>query len=270
MLDTNHQNSSCAFAEQLVSYLYNEANAQEKSVFESHLTNCENCADELSAFGFVRSSVQQWRTEEFLPMKTPAMEIPFEKSPETVINSTEKRSRLADLRQLFALSPTWATASAAFVLLTVCVGLTFVAINFYGSNDVAERKQIAPEKSIISPAIENKAEQNVEVSDEIAKETSSDKIAEPFEENPKVENLPRVAPKNSTVKISNNTKRTPKIEITAQNSNNSAPVRKLKDLNNINKAVVAKNQQLPKLADFDEVEDNSLRLSDLMAEVEDK
>lgn len=268
MLDTNHKNSSCAFAEQLVSYLYNEANAREKSVFESHLTNCENCADELSAFGFVRSSVQQWRTEEFSPLQTPAMEIPFEKSREIRASSTEKHSWFANLRQLFTLSPAWATA---FAVLFICIGLTFIIINFSGSNDVAESKQIAPEKSIVSPAIENKAEQNVEeVADEIAKENLSDKITEPFEEKPEIETVPRVAPKNSIEKVSNNTKLKPKNETIAQNSSNSAPVRKVKDINNINKATVAKNQQVPKLADFDEVEDNSLRLSDLMAEVEDK
>ncbi len=268
MLDTNHKNSSCAFAEQLVSYLYNEANAQEKSVFESHLVNCENCADELSAFGFVRSSVQQWRTEEFSPMQTPAMKIPFEESREIRINSMEKHSWFANLRQLFTLSPTWATA---FATLIVCVGMIFLAINFSGSNDVAENNQIAPEKSVISPAIENEAEQNVkEVSDEIAKESSSDKIVEPFEEKPEIESLPRVVPKNSIDRVSNNTKRTPKNEAAAQNSNNSAPVRKVTDLNKINKATIAENRQVPKLADFDEVEDNSLRLSDLMAEVEDK
>ncbi len=72
------------------------------------------------------------------------------------------------------------------------------------------------------------------------------------------------------LKVSNNIKRTPKIEVAAQTSNNSASVRKVKDINNINKAAVAKNLQVPKLADFDEVEDNSLRLSDLMAEVENK
>lgn len=268
MLDTNHQNSSCAFAEQLVSYLYNEANAQEKSVFESHLTNCENCTDELSAFGFVRSSVQQWKTEEFLPMQTPEMEIPFEKSSEIRVDSTEEYSWFTKLSQLFTFSPAWATA---FAVLFVCIGLTFIIINFSGSNDIAESKKNATEKSIISPAIENKAEQNVvEVSDEIVKESSSDKIAEPIEEKPEIETVPRIAPKNSTVKISNKIKRTPKNETIAQNSNNSAPVRKVKDINNINKAAVAKNQKVPKLADFDEVEDNSLRLSDLMAEVENK
>ena len=91
MLDTNHyKNSSCAFAEQIVAYLYDEANPQEKTDFEAHLTNCENCADELSAFGLVRSSVQQWRTAEFLPMQIPAIEIPFEKHRAIVVNSTEK------------------------------------------------------------------------------------------------------------------------------------------------------------------------------------
>ena len=269
MLDTNHyKNSSCAFAEQIVAYLYDEATAQEKTDFQAHLTDCENCADELSAFGFVRSSVQKWRTEEFLPMQTPAIEIPFEKSAEISVISAEKFSRLAGLRQLFTLSPAWAKASTAFALLVVCIGLTFVIINFSVSNDLAESRKSTSEKSIISPAIENETEQNTEdVSDEIAKQDSLGEIIEPFEDKPKVEKLPQTQLKSSIKNVSTDTKRTRKIEAAAENS---TPVRKVKKLNNINDLTVAKNQQIPKLADFDEFEDNSLRLSDLMAEVEDK
>lgn len=268
MLDTTHQNLSCAFAEEIVSYLYGEADEQTKTKFEAHLTNCKNCADELSAFGFVRSSVQQWRTEEFLLMQTPSIEIPFEKSPEIIAGSTGKYSWFTNLRQLFTLSPAWTTA---FVAFAVCVGLTFIIINFSGSNDIAESKKTTPEKPLVSPAIENKTKQKTEAfSPEIAEESLSGKIAKPPGEKPEIGNVPQAVPEKSFEKISNNLKRAEKMEAAARNSNNFAPVRKAKDINNINKEVVAKNQKVPKLAAFDEVEDKSLRLSDLMAEVEDK
>ncbi len=269
MLDTNHQNSSCAFAEQLVSYLYNEANAQEKSVFESHLTNCEKCADELSAFGFVRSSVQQWRTEEFSPMQTPAMEIPFEKSSEISVKSTEKRSWFADLRQLFTLFPAQ-TMVAAFAVLAVCIGLTLFAYNFSGKTEIAEKIYNKPIKSVVSPTVEQPTKVD---SEEVARKNSADdqnSAPEVINAAPKSENLPRFSRKSSIERVSNNTKQTVKNELVAQNSNNSTPVRKVKDINKVNKEIVAKNQQVPKLADFDEVKDNSLRLSDLLAEVDDK
>ncbi len=253
MLDTNHQNSSCAFAEQIVSYLYSEADRQSKAKFELHLTTCADCSDELAGFGFVRSSVQEWRNEEFLQLAIPAMEIPFEKFSEIVISPTEKRSWLADLRQLFTLSPAWTTAATAFAALAICVGLTLVAVNFSGTADVAGNNKITPEKSVVSPSIENKNGQKLEnISDETAK------------------NAPQAAPKNLIVKVSNKAQKVPKIETVARNSSISASVRKTKNINNINKTTVAKNRQVLKLADFDEVEDNSLRLSDLMAEVENK
>ena len=65
MLNNNH-NPSCAFAEQIVSYLYNETNAKEKAAFDAHLNNCSTCADELAGFGFVRSSIVEWKNAEFL------------------------------------------------------------------------------------------------------------------------------------------------------------------------------------------------------------
>ncbi len=272
MLNTNHHNSSCTFAEQMVSYLYNEANVQEKAKFEAHLKNCSGCADELASFGFVRSSVQEWRKEEFSQLETPVMKFPLHQSPETVVTATSKRSRFAELRQLFTLSPTWATAATAFAVLAVCVGLALVGLNFFNKTDVAENKDNLPEKSVSYPAIEKRIEQpqEINISEETAKQNSPDKISRPFEEKSEIENTPRVAPKNSIVKALNKTKRAPKNETVAQNTDNLRAVRQVKDIDNINKTAVAKNRQVPKLTEFDEVEDNSLRLSDLMAEVENK
>ena len=266
MLDTNHKNSPCAFAEQLVSYLYDEVNAQEKSVFESHLTHCENCAEELSAFSFVRSSVQQWRTEEFSPMQTPAIEIPFKKPSEISIISTEKRSWFADLRQLFTAQ----TAVTAVAVLAVCIGLTLFAYNFSGKTEIAEKNENKPTESVVSPLIEQPTKVD---SEEVASKNSANNqnhAPEVINPTPKSENLPRFRRKSSIERVSNNTKQTAKNELVAQNSNNSAPVKKVKGSNKISKATVAKSRQVPKLTDFDEVEDNSLRLSDLMAEVENK
>ncbi len=262
MLDTNHyKNSSCAFAEQIVAYLYDEANPQEKTNFESHLANCENCAEELSAFGFVRSAVQQWRTAEFSPMRTPAIEIPFEKSSEISVISTEKRSWFAGLRRLFTLNPL-RTATAALAILVVCAGLTLFIYNFSGNAEIAENNDNKPPESAALPTTEQPTKVD---SIEIARDSSADKLSEP-----ETEKLPKAAAQNTVEKVSDSLRRTPKNESVAGNLNDSAPVRKVTEVGNINKTSVAKNEKLPKLADFDEPEDNSLRLSDLMAEVEDK
>ncbi len=266
MLDTNHyKNSSCAFAEQIVAYLYDETGEQEKAIFEAHLTDCENCAEELSAFGFVRSAVQQWRTAEFSPMRTPAIEIPFEKSSEISVISTENRSWFADLRRLLTLIPL-RTATAALAILVVCAGLTLFVYNFSGKTDIAENNR-QPVKTA-APIVKEKNEQSPKINDEreLAEQNSPAPISQTSEEL-KIKNS-RPAAENSSLKAPDQKRAAPKTEMLARNSDNSAPVHQIKNNVNLNKTVTAENRKAPKLANFDEIEDNSLRLSDLMAEVE--
>ncbi len=264
MLDTNHyKNSSCAFAEQIVTYLYDEANSQEKTDFEAHLANCENCADELAGFGAVRFSVRDWRTREFSNLATPAFAIPRTDSPETVADTAEKSSWLADLRRLLTFSPASSAASAAFLIAAMVAGAFFVTRSFNGANDVADAA-VEPQKSVAVPTIERKPEQLQEL---IATETAPVQVTEPLEAKVKVENTPP-ALQNSPAKIVNTPRRVAKSEMVAQNVNKIVPPRKVTGLSTGNNLIEAKNQQTPRLTEFKEVKDDSLRLADLIAEVE--
>ncbi len=81
MLNNNNKNdSSCEFSEQIVSFLYKEADAPDKAVLNAHVKTCMSCAEELSGFAAVRSSVLQWREAEFDLLPNPFIDIPFEKS----------------------------------------------------------------------------------------------------------------------------------------------------------------------------------------------
>lgn len=247
MLNNNHHNH-CAFAEQIVSYLYGETNA----AFDAHLNNCSTCADELAGFGFVRSSIVEWKKAEFSNLETPSINIPY---PTTV--STEKQSWLAELRRLFALSPTWATVSAALAIIVVFVGLTFFGLNFSKKMEVAENAN-KPINSDVSPIIETKTEPPIEkISNDTAEQTLEDKPSKPSE----AKNESRkIAPKNQIVKTSDNPNKV------LPNSNNSANVRKIKD----DKNTLATQKRVLKLNNLEEEEDNSLRLADLFADVEGK
>src|ERR1700752_5147567 len=53
----------CERNEDLISFLYGEANEREIRDFERHLTECANCRSELNSFGAIRNSIDVWKTE---------------------------------------------------------------------------------------------------------------------------------------------------------------------------------------------------------------
>ncbi len=247
MLNNNHHSPSCAFAEQIVSYLYSEANAKEKAAFDVHLNNCSTCTDELAGFGFVRSSIVEWKKEEFFNLETPSIQIPY-----PIAVSAEKQSWLAELRKIFAFSPAWSTVLAA---VAVCVGLTFLVLSFSNNKEVAENDNKSIE-SVVSPIIEKKVELPIKVtSDKPADQTPT------YNQQKSSETVPQVAPENRIVKVSNKPIKNNSVK---HNSNNLGNFRKIKDDKN---AVAVQKRRVPKLNNLEEEEDDSLRLADLLAEV---
>lgn len=117
----------CGRGEELVAYLYGEADAAESNRFRQHLSSCAACREELAAFGGVRDAVREWRAEVF--SATPALDI-----REALTSTTEaqreperKRSAVAALREFFSLSPLWLQFGAVAAALVVCAlaALTF-------------------------------------------------------------------------------------------------------------------------------------------------
>ena len=268
MLNNNNQNSnSCAFGEQIVSYLYDEAGAKEKIEFETHLSNCAACADELSGFGFVRSSISEWRNEEIFALELPALEIPSMKTTKVVETATvpaASGSWLDNLRGLFSLSPKLAFGSAAFAV--VCVGLILVFLKYSGNETIAENGNQIPEQILASNKTEKANEPNILKSQDEKISTEKDSSPQKFvaADNQSNEKLPS-AKKDSPVKITNtapkNKLTTPKLYNSETSANNFSKK---------NKTNNTRKQEVPKLSDFDEVEDNSLRLTDLFAEIDTK
>ncbi len=102
----NKKNHECDRKEELVAYLYGEATAAEKKSFEQHLNDCNECGEELKAFGRVRNDLSAWQVG-----FAPRTELVFQ------------RSKMEVLRELVGLFPVWArglamAGAAAVIFLT--------------------------------------------------------------------------------------------------------------------------------------------------------
>lgn len=269
MLKNNNHNSSCATAEQIVSYLYDEAGANEKSEFQAHLAECASCAGEVAGFGLVRSSIGDWR-EEFCALETPVIEIPDLKQPRFMTNqtvSTVGRSRLADFRSLFLLSPAWKSAAAAFAALTVGVVLALFVFSG-GKPEIAANGNQKIEKPEVSPlnSVENKSIETVET-------INRERLPNPSPDSDIAESKPNNSIRkkkglreNTSAKIADSSSQ-PKM---VAPKSNSLAVRGETKLNIENKTTNAQKRQVPKLSNLSEEEDKSLRLADLFDEIDAK
>jgi predicted anti-sigma-YlaC factor YlaD len=115
----------CGRGEELVAYLYGEADAAESNSFRQHLNSCAACREELAAFGGVRDAVREWRAEVF--NATPALDIreALTSTAEARREPERKRSAVAALREFFSLSPLWLQFGAVAAALVVCALAAF-------------------------------------------------------------------------------------------------------------------------------------------------
>lgn len=124
MIDTT-KNPDCDMRETLVSYLYNEATADESRTVEAHLTRCAACRQEFASFERVRGMLQQWQLDDL-----PVVRV------ETA--SRKRRSALEALKELLAVAPLWTklAGAVAMALLVLAVMGTEMSI---GSNGFTMR-----------------------------------------------------------------------------------------------------------------------------------
>lgn len=253
MLDNNnYKNLPCAFAEQIVSYLYGEANAQENTVFESHLNSCAACAEEFAGFTAIRSSVIEWRNEDFSSLETPLIEIPF-KNPREFYNSengsTISRSWFAEFRRIFTLSPA-RIASISFALIVFCVGIIFFINKTSNNVDVAVSNSENTEKIISSPKADKEIISNKESIASLSKEKNSV---------PNTTFKPKVFRKNPTAKAVNSS------AISTKGANQAANARIVKAANTGSKTpTFAQARKTLRLNDVEDEEDKSLRLAEML------
>ncbi|MDQ6788274.1 MAG: zf-HC2 domain-containing protein [Acidobacteriota bacterium] len=254
----NHNDSDCAFAEQVVSYIYDEVAAGERAAFDAHLANCAACSDEIAGFNLARFSILEWKRQEFSSLQTPTIEIPFDKigrQNEAISVSEKAQSWLFDFGKIFKQSSAWA---GAFALVLVFFGL-FLFVYKYNKNDetASGKNQNSPTANVSSIAGNNLNEEVVTPISSDNKETAA-KVS--LQE----------ATKKRVVRIPNDSANLrSKTEIAEQNSKSVAPARKIYNSNFVAKATVpASIRKIPKLSQIVEDEEEAdLRLTDLLEAV---
>ncbi|MGI8554854.1 MAG: hypothetical protein ACR2LT_00640, partial [Pyrinomonadaceae bacterium] len=223
-----------------------EISRAEKPVFEAHLRDCANCANELRDFSALNFSIAEWRTVDFEPLPTPIIRVPFKQ--EIVL---QKPHWLETVRARLTFSPVWATAATLAALL-ICAGLFWFATNFTNDKNIADNKTEAAPKAIVSPTDEIVHDREIIAANDnpVATNKKVSPVA-PIETKEKIK-LPDAAP-NKVLAATN----------TASNKSNKSSVAKAEK--NISPSKPLKDD-IPSLTIEDD-EDDSLRLSDIFDEV---
>jgi hypothetical protein len=109
---------NCDMHEALVSHLYNEATPEESSLVLAHISECKTCAEELSAFERVRGMLQKWQVDEL-----PEVEVV------TKQHVAGRRSALALLKELLAITPIWGKALGGFAAAMLILAVMGTSVN---------------------------------------------------------------------------------------------------------------------------------------------
>ncbi len=125
MQDIN-QRPLCHRAEDLVTYLYGEANEADATDFRNHLRQCDACRSEFAIFNQVHESIGLWRNEALGASFNHAAVVSESTIDSTQFVQHERRlSALAALREFFTVSPLWLRGATAFAGLLLCVLVLF-------------------------------------------------------------------------------------------------------------------------------------------------
>lgn len=115
----------CHRAEDLVTYLYGEATAEEARDFSAHMQQCDACRAEFTVFHQVHESIVAWRNEALgsgaqVPQISSAV-----LATDRFVQHERKLSALAALREFFSVSPLWLRGATAVAGLLLCALVVF-------------------------------------------------------------------------------------------------------------------------------------------------
>lgn len=111
----------CHRAEDLVTYLYGEANEVDSRDFADHLQQCDACRVEFGAFQQVHDSVLIWRNEALGSAFSPAALTETAVDSSRFVQHKRKLSAIGALREFFSVSPLWLRGATASAALLLCV-----------------------------------------------------------------------------------------------------------------------------------------------------
>lgn len=222
---------SCSSSEELVAYLYSEMSAAGQSAFEDHLAGCELCTAEFAELSLARLGVYEWHRDEFVELATPRIVVPYAEAV--------KVSWIDSVRAFLASHAQWATAGGAFAAVALAAGIWLVAPK---GDELAKSEPTFTPIAASSPEVKK---------DLPVKVLQGDGSAQP-------------GPAND--------QQQPKAEVVKTGARDNARITRPRPV----KAVKSDPQptrtsrpgSAPRLNDFDDEDDNTLRLGDLLAEVD--
>jgi len=232
---TMNDHKSC-LPENMVAYIYSEMEPAEVPAFERHLSECSACADEFASVSDARLSVFEWKRDAFDTLAVPHFDIPREKIAAARVGWFD--AIVANIRVL-------AGAATAFAVLSIVAVLGSYFLRPTDSNlNVAVAPVTVPEKKVDVAQEETPAPVQSKPDTVVAEK-------KPVVTKRQFAPVPVVA-RTRKPQINNNlvAKATPTPQQAKQKSINQ--------------------DRLPTLNNFEETEDDSLRLADLLADVDAK
>lgn len=223
--------NSCLFGEELVSYVYSELPSSARVAFENHLLNCSDCTDEFAVVSVSRLGIYEWHRDDFLPLETPVFEIPYARP---VVASEPSIGWLDALRGLFSPARL-AVTGGAFAVLAIAFGAIYVSL--------------PPNGSLITDA--NKKVSSVSIPENPAPSAVKPQFAE--KKDPEVNDVGTI---QASSKPSQRTTRPVQAKLTKRNSDRQI------------QAKASQPAMVPRLGTYVETEDKSLRLADLVADID--
>ena len=243
MLDSNH-NFDGEHGAELLAYMYGELDLRSRAEFEKHLALCNECAFELAAFADARLGVIEWKREDFDHLASPVVLIP-DAAPQYA--TVERPITWAGITSWWESILSWPLAARVFgtalAAVTVVAGLVYFVGMARVNNEVAfepvEPPVSAPDvrENLTQPPRVTAVKENI-----VVPKTTVDQA--------KSSDSPRVQLRRTQL-------------APARTIARNSPVSKVATP----KAATAATRKAPRLNSFDDDEDKTLRLSDLLADI---
>jgi hypothetical protein len=239
MLNNNGNKNNCGFADEIVSYIYDEIGASKRAKFEDHLAGCSNCTDEFAAVSEARLSVFEWHREEFAHLPTPEIVIPYKRAHED-----HSVGLLTGISRWLHLVKSPVAAAAIFAI--VFLGVGFVTLRYLGHPEtpIASKSEILADTRATTPVIQKVHEQKTESEQKMPEIVSA------------------AAQRRSNLK--DNDIRPAKAALQRQVVNKTRVVAR----STVKQVPLQTPSTAPVLSNFEDSSDNSLRLADLFADID--
>jgi anti-sigma factor RsiW len=161
-MQNENERPICHRAEDLVTYLYGEATAEEARDFSAHIQQCDACRSEFSVFNRVHESIVAWRNEALGPIASPVVsrEAVTSINPE-IVQHGRRLPALAALREFFTVSPLWLRGATAFAGLLLCALLVFAVSRMWRQQTSAVGSQAKYTEEQFQQALEKQVAERV-------------------------------------------------------------------------------------------------------------